>query len=1267
MDNKFLLPTGGAVERLLIHGACTDSFHDFGGGHFLPRNDDSNPGLYHVRFGLPFTNDALKDIPLTRAINTVKYPDVLHDENQLFQELFNGFPLQYAKKIMAPPAKMETVANDFAQYLESLGPSAINGMREQVHTFQNTIHGSETYTIRLLTQRDLSGNFISDIKPMFNKGSKPSVRPVVLPSCTITTDTFYNFFGSDQINLLFDAQCIKVMKLLQYAIPRGVPLNVRRIHNREVINDPAPKTFEDAPGIWNSGMKHSVEFDADPNYINYQHYEPKDGGDPLDRDKFYSALDFKLSPLHNAPFSMKTGNKPAAGIEVLQNGSLILHSDNDPHISNRISQCWMRIKKAFDKGGGARKNHIEVAAHYQCKRSGDWLQALSCLDLERKYKSYTDGNPTAAPESALAKKNIILVTHDRVLLWYAIMIGIDVLFTYRSNPKSGEKEDDDDDEDEEEVGGDEVAIVAENGSVKKVPNRAFLIYFSNDKRSKTPEEMKEELIKNTSVRAHQIVLDGLKTRMSQYNTWLENLYDEIMDEIETNMNLITNDVANVSAAEIKQRNVAIVEIYRSFMKLTTLDFQTLAVEFIQVKHDNFNARYQERAGLIAQKATTADYANKYSAILTVCADAASSYLREFTNYEQLCNTVPTKESLVSSRSSYKSNEYFMNMPVFHKLYMTRSGSLFKDEAYVAKYAAWLVENISTFEWAAGYLLVNTRKIKKDYFDNPKIRKVGEIFFFDKFANNIEVIYKARFAGNDNFMKHIIEKNAAGGQAELFSRDKRAFREQDLVDLQAPLIIIEETRQGLANERGSFYDAQPRLNKRAEFNRKSKETKDKQLITVLDLPVGDDADAELEGVDVEIVNVEHGKILDGVEEIDEEEDALDEEIKRGALGRNKKGLRPDEIVEEPPSGFRQFSKSIFSMAGPLRKYISGLFYPTIKAEIDASEYVRAARGARPRAAPGALSAAAQQAMGEGRASAPRGGASTVNTDGMINPAAILPTTAHIMVLLYVNQLVISIDGYDSSEDTDCYYYMGLGRLTSSLLEHTATNEYNKMVEIIYNTIPSGNWNKEGQFAVDKDYELTLTHVGKQVAAQAIGRMSGDLPRFDFGAVIPADSGKLYEQLRSDVKGKDFTFRKMAIISRLLDLQIRPGPALSMAVASSFATSTTSSSNASNASSNGSTPGPGPVFRIPPATSYNSTLKNRLLALKQSMARSVLVNTTGNLPTKKFGPIGISNNENPSSYNNTRRVVPAPAAAAAGGGRSKSIRKTLKRRARKTRRM
>ena len=1263
MDDKFLLPVGGAVERLLIHGACTDSFHDFGGGHFLPRNDDSNPGLYHVRYGLPFSDARLKDIPLTRAVNTVKFPDVLHDENQLFQELFNGFPLLGAKTIQAPPAKMETVTNDFAQYLESLAPAA-NGMREQKHTFQNTIHGSETYTIRLLTQ-----DGVSDIKPMFNKGSKPGVRPVVLPSCTITTDTFYKFFGSDQINLLFDAQCIKVMKLLQYAEPTGAPLTVRRIHNREVINDPAPKTFEDPSGRWNSNMTHSVEFDADPTFINYQHYEPKDGGDPLDRDKFYSALDFKLSPLYNAPFSMKSGNKPAASIEVLQNGSLILHSDNDPHISNRISQCWLRIKNAFDKGAGKKKNHIEVAAHYQCKRSGDWLQALSCLDLGRKYKSYTDGVPTAAAAAALTKKNIILVTHDRVLLWYCIMVGIDVLFTYRSNPKSGEKEeDDDDDEDDEEVGGDEVAVVGEDGVARRIPNRAFLIYFSNDKRSKTPTEMNEELIQTAAETAAQQIFDAIKVRMVQYNTWLEELYDEIMDEIDANMATITNDVANVSAAEIKQRNIAIVEIYRSYMKLTTLDFHALDENVLDIKRGVFSRLYQERAALIAQKATTPDYATKYGSLLTKCAASASDYLRDFTNNQQICNTVPTKESLASSRSSYKSNEYFMNMPVFHKLYLTRSGSVFKEEAYVAKYAGWLVENISTFEWAAGFLLVNTRRIKQEYFDNPKIRKAGEIFFFDKFVNNIEVIYKARFGADDNFMKNI-EKNAAGVRAELFSRDKRTFKEQDLVDLQAPLLIIEETRKGLTDERGNFYAARPRLDKRAEFNRRSAETQDGSLA----LPVGDDADAELAGVNVEIVNAEHGKIIDGVEEVEEEEAALDEELERGALKRNDKGLRPDPIVEDPPSGFRQFSKSIFSMTGPLRKYISGLFYPTIKPAIDASEYVQASRAARPRARPGALSEAAQQAMGEGRG-ASRGGASLVNTDAMINPNAILPTTAHILYILYINQLVISIDGFDSEGDIDYYYYDGLGRLVTSVLEHTGTDDYNKMVELLYYTIPSGDWNKEGKFAMNKDYELTLTYVGKQVAMQAIGRMSGDLPRFDFGAAIPVDSGKLYEQLRSDVKGKDFSERKMAIISRLLDLQIRPGPALSTDVASSFATSTTSSSssNSNASSSNGSTPGPRPglIFSIPNSaiSGYNSSLKNKLLALKQSMARSRLVSTMKNLPSKGFRPIGINNNENPSIYNNiTRRAVAVPvvaapaAAAAAGGGR-----KTLKRRARKTRR-
>jgi len=55
---------------------------------------------------------------------------------------------------------------------------------------------------------------------------------------------------------------------------------------------------------------------------------------------------------------------------------------------------------------------------YQVKRSGDWLQALSCLDTEREYNN-----------TKVDLKNITLITFDRILLIYSLFLGINVLYT----------------------------------------------------------------------------------------------------------------------------------------------------------------------------------------------------------------------------------------------------------------------------------------------------------------------------------------------------------------------------------------------------------------------------------------------------------------------------------------------------------------------------------------------------------------------------------------------------------------------------------------------------------------------------------------------------------------------------------------------------------------------------------------------------------------------------------------------------------------------
>ena len=81
----------------------------------------------------------------------------------------------------------------------------------------------------------------------------------------------------------------------------------------------------------------------------------------------------------------------------------------------------------------------EVMSCFFLKRSGDWCQALCLLDKEREY-TITGYGPKANTTTTLQALEddgveIMLMTHDRVLLAYAITLGLNVCFT--NNRPSG--------------------------------------------------------------------------------------------------------------------------------------------------------------------------------------------------------------------------------------------------------------------------------------------------------------------------------------------------------------------------------------------------------------------------------------------------------------------------------------------------------------------------------------------------------------------------------------------------------------------------------------------------------------------------------------------------------------------------------------------------------------------------------------------------------------------------------------------------------------
>jgi hypothetical protein len=262
---------------------------------------------------------------------------------------------------------------------------------------------------------------------VLHKGAITNLDKIINGKLLTVTD-IKEFFNTTIINFLIDASAIGIMELVSSlkGIPSSEKIFINLIFNRESINDPGGKITEfkkldpSAKGL----LETDILVDRDVSEILYT--KNSDGLDhtPLERDKFFSKYDFKMGPVMYQ--ENKAGNIKSkfvsTRVDVLDGGN-ILHTTNDKN-DNSITNCWKMIKSFFTK------NDTLTSVIFQMKRSGDWLQALSCLDLKRNYGSTKSGkiDPVTGP--------ITLITHDKILLAYSLFLGIDVIFT---NVHNGEK------------------------------------------------------------------------------------------------------------------------------------------------------------------------------------------------------------------------------------------------------------------------------------------------------------------------------------------------------------------------------------------------------------------------------------------------------------------------------------------------------------------------------------------------------------------------------------------------------------------------------------------------------------------------------------------------------------------------------------------------------------------------------------------------------------------------------------------------------------
>jgi hypothetical protein len=287
------------------------------------------------------------------------------------------------------------------------------GDRTPIQNLMKNIGSTHKGSISIKGYKEENEYAVSILK---HKGNINVQHMIDLKNGNLTTAEFKEFFGSENtVNFMIDAMSFKFMELISTL--KGPKININLIINRESLNDPATKITEFIKP--HSGVVGNILYDRSANAVVYPHITNKTGYENF----FYSKFDFILGPLlleQSGPKGIVKSSLRNVEIRNPLNKQLVTTIEN-PKEFNTINAVWNFVESIF------KDNSLKASAAFQAKRSGDWLQTLSSIDTSRIYASPSNG------KIHKIDGEIILVTHDRVLLWYSLIMGINVVFTTKES------------------------------------------------------------------------------------------------------------------------------------------------------------------------------------------------------------------------------------------------------------------------------------------------------------------------------------------------------------------------------------------------------------------------------------------------------------------------------------------------------------------------------------------------------------------------------------------------------------------------------------------------------------------------------------------------------------------------------------------------------------------------------------------------------------------------------------------------------------------
>ena len=294
-------------------------------------------------------------------------------------------------------------------------------------------------------------------------GNEYSVKSCIVESIVEETETesrskthisAYDFITKlnieDHSAIIVDATAVSILEILKKNptdVTEKEDINNKTIYfvtTPEVCNDPAGKTSPDETFFNNisendNGIKFISCEPNDPPTLNYN-YRYELGSDLTDKnissyDKFFTSYNFQLSELQRNRKGKRTEyttnllitNSDGESEEVLDSKKKNSIKFLEPFLNEII-----RLFKTNTKIDNL--SNFLFNAKIQQKRSGDWLQVLVCLLLKsRNFKIYRPpGEPPKPGDENVQENftNIYFVTHDRIALAFALLCGVECIYTH---------------------------------------------------------------------------------------------------------------------------------------------------------------------------------------------------------------------------------------------------------------------------------------------------------------------------------------------------------------------------------------------------------------------------------------------------------------------------------------------------------------------------------------------------------------------------------------------------------------------------------------------------------------------------------------------------------------------------------------------------------------------------------------------------------------------------------------------------------------------